>query len=65
MNSSQLLEYVATGDGESFINITIFEKLVDKIDIHMTYSVFNLREVAYNNQKKLRSTRSQAQHTRL
>ena len=56
MNSSQLLEYLATGDGESFINITIFERLVHKIDIHMTYSVFNLREVAYNNQKKLRST---------
>ena len=49
-------EYVATDDGESFINITIFEELIDKVDNDMTYSLFNLQVFTYNNQKKLRST---------
>ena len=52
----KLREYVATYDGESFINITIFEELIYKVDIDMSYSIFNLQVVANNNQKKLRST---------
>ena len=56
VNSLKLREYVATDDGESFINITIFEELIDKVDIDMMYSFFNLQVVTYNNQKKLRST---------
>ena len=56
VNSLRLREYVATDDGESFINITIFEELIDKVDIDMMYSFFNLQVVTYNNQKKLRST---------
>ena len=56
VNSLKLREYVATGDSESFINITIFKELIDKVDIDMMYSFFNLQVVTYNNQKKLRST---------
>ena len=56
VNSLRLRKYVATDDGESFINITIFEELIDKVDIYITYSIFNLQVVTYNNQKKLRST---------
>ena len=56
VNSLKLQEYVATDDGESFINMAIFEELIDKVDINMTYSFFNLQVVMYNNQKKLRST---------
>ena len=56
VNSLKLREYVATDNGESFINITMFEELIDKVDIDMTYSFFNLQVVTYNNQKKLRST---------
>ena len=45
VNSPRLREYVATDDVENFINITIFEELIDKVDIDMTYSIFNLRVV--------------------
>ena len=56
VNSLKLREYVTTYDGESFINITIFEELIYKVDIDMSYSIFNLQVVTNNNQKKLRST---------
>ena len=56
VNSLKLCEYVATDDGESFINITIFEELIDKVDTDMMYSIFNPQVVTYNNQKKFRST---------
>ena len=56
VNSLKLREYVAAEGGESFINITIFEELFDNDGIYMTYSIFNLQVVTYNNQKKLRST---------
>ena len=56
VNSLKLREYVATDDGESFINITLSEELTDKVHIDMTYSFFNIQVVKYNNQKKLRST---------
>ena len=56
VNSLKLHECVATGDDESFINITIFEELIDIVHIDMTYFIFNVQVVMYNNQKKLRST---------
>ena len=56
MNSLKLRQNVATDDGESFINITIFEELIDKVDIDVTYPIFNLHVVTQNNPKKLRST---------
>ena len=45
MNSLKLRQNVATDDGETFINITIFEELIDKVDIDVTYSIFNLHVV--------------------
>ena len=42
MNSLKLRQNVAIDDGESFINITIFEELIDKVDIDVTYPIFNL-----------------------
>ena len=56
MNSLKLHEYAAANDGESFFDITIFEELIDKVDIDMKYSIFNLQVVMSNNQKKLKST---------
>ena len=56
VNSLKLHECVATGDNESFINITIFEELIDIVHTDMTYFIFNVQVVMYNNQKKLRST---------
>ena len=50
VNSLKSPEYVATYDDESFINITIFEELIDKVDIDLTYSIFNLQVVTHNNQ---------------
>ena len=51
VNSFKFCEYIATDDGESSINITIFEELIDKVDIDMKYSIFNLQAAPYNNQK--------------
>ena len=51
VNSFKFCEYIATDDGESSINITIFEELIDKVNIDMKYSIFNLQAVPYNNQK--------------
>ena len=56
VNSLKLHQYIATDGGESFFNITIFEELIDKVDIDITYSFLNFQVVMYNNQKKLRST---------
>ena len=56
VNFLKLHESVATDDGESFINITISEESIDKVDNDMTYSISNLQVVTYNNQKKLTST---------
>ena len=56
LKSLRLREYVATDDSESFFNITIFQELIDKVDIDMRNSIFNLEVGTYNNQKKLRST---------
>ena len=55
VSSLKLCKYVATNDGESFINITLFEELIDKVHIVMTCSFFNIQVVTYNNQKKPRS----------
>ena len=56
VNSLKLKGYAPTNDGESFINIVIFEELIGKVDIDMTISFFNLQVFVYNNQKKLGST---------
>ena len=48
VNSLKLHECVATGDNESFINITIFEELIDIVHIDMTYFIFNVQVVMYN-----------------
>ena len=56
VNSLKLHQYIATDDGESFFNIMIFEELIDKVDIDITYSFLNFQVIMYNNQKKLRST---------
>ena len=45
LNSLKLREYVATDDRESFINITIFEELIDEVNIDMTYSILCIYDI--------------------
>ena len=45
LNSLKLREYVATDDRESFISITIFEELIDEVNIDMTYSILFIYDI--------------------
>ena len=68
-NGLKLKEFTVTDDGETLIQLTLFQDLIESVVEKCDYIISNVQVVTFQNRKKLRSSHmtkvSQAEHANI